>query len=98
MLEVRMTGRPLVFDLVDESGPVGELVFVDADEEDPSEGWMAELGPGRLAGPFLTVVDAVGAARGVYSEVLAERRRLERFYRARWRRTVSTPMGGQPRR
>ncbi|WP_370417277.1 hypothetical protein AB8O64_01030 [Streptomyces sp. QH1-20] len=44
-----------------------------------------------------TVAEAFSAAWKVYDELVEVRRTAERFHRSQPVRTISTPMGGQPR-
>jgi hypothetical protein len=103
MLEARMTDDDLFYDLVDETGRVGSVFYMEPDEDDPTTGWVAVVHRARFTGqwqskPAVTVVEALAAAHAMHANLVQERRELARYYRAARLRVVSIPMGGKPRR
>lgn len=104
-MELKTTDDPLLVEIHDESGLIGSLFYVSRDEDDPAdtdEGWTAELrgfayGVSHSTDYYPTAVEAFAAARPLYDELLEVRRTAERFHRNQPVRTISIPMGGQPR-
>lgn len=103
MMELKATNDPEFFDIVDETGTIGHLSYAHLDpDEDPeydSEGWCASF-TGLDAGQteFLpTAAEAMAAAWVLYEKLVAERKRIAKYYRDRNTRFISTPMGGQPK-
>lgn len=91
----------------DETGRIGYIHHIAADhlEEDDNAdlvGWHVCLGPfiatlgSREVGPYSTLAEAIEGARGLYEELLIDRRYVRRVDRNR-PRTVSIPRGGQPK-
>ncbi|MEU9198132.1 hypothetical protein [Streptomyces hundungensis] len=89
----------------DETGQIGHLFYVSRDEEDPDDtevGWTVELRGFPYAGVRSTACQPTAAeafvcAEPLYEKLLDARRTEERFHRNQPVRTISTPMGGQPR-
>ncbi|WP_424892211.1 hypothetical protein [Streptomyces sp. XH2] len=104
-MQLKTTDDPLLVEIHDDSGRVGSLFYVSRDEDDPDdtdEGWTAELrgfayGVSRSTDYYPTATEAFAAAWPLYDELLEVRRTAERFHRNQPVRTISTPMGGQPR-
>jgi hypothetical protein len=99
-MEFHATDDPRNVEVRDERGKIGALFYADADEEDPTEGWMMELhgfrfGSSRSTRYFPTGAEAVDAARPLYDELREHRQYVARV-QARLR-FISLPMGGQPK-
>lgn len=105
-LEIRPTDSPESFDLFDETGKVGEIVFVPEHEEYGGTNlasWEVALwsmtgsGSAWLDGGD-TLAKAEELAQSLYPELVAERRRVNSPGPGPRVRVISTPMGGQRRR
>jgi hypothetical protein len=101
-MEIKSTDEPLSMQLHDETGHIGDLLYVDPDEDDPAdttEGWVATL-RGLAGGQtefYDTAPEAFAAALPLYEQLVEQRRTVERFHRNQPVHMISTPMGGQPR-
>jgi hypothetical protein len=110
-LEMRPTSNTTI-ELYDESGRVGHLILLTRELDDEwdddldVEGWHGSLnanGPESSTGGHTTAAEAFAALLPAYDKML-ERRAYLQTYEARvdkvqrGKRTISIPMGGQPRR
>ncbi|MFI6688447.1 hypothetical protein [Streptomyces sp. NPDC050485] len=102
-MELKTTDDPRFVEIHDEQGWIGHILYVEPEEEgDTVQGWSAELrgfhyGLTRSTDFYDTAPEAFAAAAPLYKELLEVRRTAERFHRNTPVRTISTPMGGQPR-
>lgn len=104
-LEIRPTDKPEKFDLYDETGRIGEIVYVPEAEQgvvDPG-GWDVTLwsmtGSGKEWTEAVdTLEEAKKSAHYLHSELVTERRAANQPGPGPRPTTISTPMGGQQRR
>lgn len=109
-MELRPTSDTHV-ELHDETGKVGELTWITRDQNDPedtwdADGWHGSLqmnGPEGTTSGHTTAAKAYAALLPGYDKLLKRRAYLQDYEKRadrlqRSKRTVSIPMGGQPRR
>lgn len=101
-MELKHTDNPQYVEIHDETGHIGDIRYVAADPEDPTEGWIADFEPfngiSRQTDYLPTAAEAFAAAWPLYEELVKERQRVARFYRNQNTRAISIPTGGQPKK